>query len=152
EVVFGFRLLRELGRGSFARVFLAEQADLARRPVVLKVSGITGNEPQMLAQLQHSHIVPIYSLHEDPREGRRAVCMPSFGGAALSRVRHGLWGGDGQPTRGEQRARALAAAEVPAPDRAEPAPVGNGRGAPPSPPWAGLSYVNAAVWIAARLA
>ena len=32
-----------------------------------------GNEPQTLAQLQHTHIVPIYSLHEDIRAGMRAV-------------------------------------------------------------------------------
>src|SRR5262249_33659895 len=34
----GFQLLRELGRGAFARVFLARQDDLAQRPVVLKIS------------------------------------------------------------------------------------------------------------------
>lgn len=31
EEVFHFRLGRELGRGAFARVFVAEQADLASR-------------------------------------------------------------------------------------------------------------------------
>src|SRR5205809_7793034 len=36
EELFGFRLIEELGRGAFARVFLAEQAGLAGRPVVLK--------------------------------------------------------------------------------------------------------------------
>ncbi len=151
EVVFGFRLLRELGRGSFARVYLAEQPDLARRPVVLKVSAISGNEPQMLAQLQHSHIVPIYSLHEDSREGRRAVCMPYFGGAALSQVLHGLWGSDTPPTQGEVLARALAAAEAPSPDKPAGAPAPAGR-ARTDVPWASLSYVQAAVWIVARLA
>jgi len=42
------RLRRELGRGAFARVFLAEQTDLAGRPVVLKVSAMEGSEPQTL--------------------------------------------------------------------------------------------------------
>src|SRR5687768_5415081 len=65
EELFNFRLRRELGHGAFARVFLAEQADLAGRPVVLKISAIAGNEPQTLAQLQHTHIVPIHSVHED---------------------------------------------------------------------------------------
>ena len=36
ERLFGFLLRHELGRGAFARVFLAEQSDLADRPVVLK--------------------------------------------------------------------------------------------------------------------
>src|SRR5438552_3550693 len=80
------RLCRELGRGSYARVFLAEQQKLASRPVVVKVSAIDGDEPQTLAQLQHTHIVPIYSVHEDGPAGLRLVCMPYFGGASLSRV------------------------------------------------------------------
>src|SRR4051794_40790250 len=88
EVLFGFRLRHELGRGAYARVFLAEQADLAGRPVVLKVSAIDGDEPQTLAQLQHTHIVPIYSAHECAAAGLRAVCMPYFGGASLSAVLH----------------------------------------------------------------
>src|SRR5262249_17454818 len=65
EELFGFRLCYELGSGAFARVFLAEQADLASRMVVLKVSNAEGHEPQTLAQMQHTHIVPIYSVHEN---------------------------------------------------------------------------------------
>src|SRR5262245_50791892 len=50
EELFGFRLRCELGRGAYACVFLAEQAELAGRPVVLKVSDLEGDEPQTLAQ------------------------------------------------------------------------------------------------------
>jgi serine/threonine protein kinase/Flp pilus assembly protein TadD len=123
DQLFGFRLSRELGRGAFACVFLAEQADLAGRPVVLKVSGIAGNEPQTLAQLQHTHIVPIHSVHEDARTGLRAVCMPYFGGASLSRVLRALWAG-GRPERGAQLVRALDEAQ-----KAPPAPEGQPAGA-----------------------
>src|SRR5262249_10529124 len=59
EELFGFRLRQPWGRGAFGRVYLAEQADLAGRPVVVKVSAIEGTEPQTLARLQHTHIVPI---------------------------------------------------------------------------------------------
>ena len=90
DEVFGFRLLHELGRGSFARVFLAEQADLAGRLVALKISSVEGDEPQTLAQLQHTNIVPVYSLHDDRQLGLRAVCMPYFGGASLAAVLVGL--------------------------------------------------------------
>ena len=69
DELFGFRLRAPLGRGAFARVFLAEQADLAGRPVVLKISAIEGTRPQTLAQMQHTNIVPIYSVHEDQRAG-----------------------------------------------------------------------------------
>ncbi|WP_197526668.1 serine/threonine-protein kinase [Botrimarina colliarenosi] len=78
----GFRLVRELGRGAFARVFLAEQNDLARRLVVLKVSQRRSLEPEHLARLQHTNIVPIYSVHE--AGGLIGVCMPYCGERTLS--------------------------------------------------------------------
>ena len=73
DALFGFRLARQLGQGTFARFFLAEQARLAGRPVVLKISAIEGDEPQTLAQLQHTSIVPIYSVHEDQNAGLRGL-------------------------------------------------------------------------------
>jgi serine/threonine protein kinase len=159
EELLGFRLTRELGRGAFARVFLAEQADLAGRPVVLKVSEIAGREPQTLAQLQHTHIVPIYSLHDDEHTGLRAVCMPYFGGAPLSKVLDALWGGSAAPTRGEQLAQALDVVQAPAAptglveDRFPGDDTANQPAGPtPRAVLAGLSYVRAAAWIAARLA
>jgi serine/threonine protein kinase/tetratricopeptide (TPR) repeat protein len=115
--VFGFRLQYELGSGAFAKVFLAEQVDLAGRPVVLKISSTDGREPQTLAQLQHTNIVPIYSHHEDAALGLRAVCMPFLGGASLSRVLGTLWLVTSQPTRARQFVCALS--EVSAPSLAE---------------------------------
>jgi serine/threonine protein kinase/tetratricopeptide (TPR) repeat protein len=145
EEWFGFRLREELGRGSFARVFLATQLDLAGRPVVLKISRIHGNEPYTLAQLQHTHIVPIHSLHEDAATGLRMVCMPYFGGAGLDRVLRVLWGpGTSPPERGEQLMQALA--EV------SPKDEGPHRLERPAPALQRSSYVNAVVWMAARLA
>jgi serine/threonine protein kinase/tetratricopeptide (TPR) repeat protein len=84
--VSDFLLLTELGRGAFARVFLAEQVNLGRRLVALKVSRPEGEEPQMLARLQHTHIVPIHSVHDDPVSGFRLMCMPYLGGANLAQV------------------------------------------------------------------
>ena len=73
----GFRLLGELGRGAFAAVFVAQQDDLADRLVVLKVSPHNTGEEISLAQLQHTNIVPVYSVH---RAGPlHAICMPYFG-------------------------------------------------------------------------
>ncbi len=85
-ILAGFRLVSELGRGAFARVYLAEQVDLADRPVALKVSRALGAEPQSLARLQHAHIVPIHSVHDDPATGLRLMCMPYLGGANLAQV------------------------------------------------------------------
>ena len=62
---------------------------------------IEGDEPQTLAQLLHTNIVPIYSLHEDRRAGLRAVCMPYLGGASLSAVLAKLWADSPRPVSGE---------------------------------------------------
>jgi serine/threonine protein kinase/Flp pilus assembly protein TadD len=78
----GFHLVGELGRGAFGRVYLARQDDLAGRLVALKISTEDKTEPHILARLQHTHIVPVYSVH---RAGSlQAVCMPYFGSATLA--------------------------------------------------------------------
>lgn len=112
---FGFHLRYALGSGAFASVYLAEQHDLAGRPVVLKVSAVEGSEPQTLAQMQHTNIVPIYSVHEDLRAGVRAVCMPYFGGASLTAVLEKLWEWD-RPSQGREFVEALAAVRAPSLD------------------------------------
>jgi serine/threonine protein kinase/Flp pilus assembly protein TadD len=154
EQFFGFRLRGELGRGAYARVFLAEQANLAGRPVVLKVSAIDGDEPQTLAQLQHTHIVPIYSVHEDARAGLRAVCMPYFGGAALSSVLEKAWAGPGRPVTGEQFVRALAASAAQLPTAPIPTVEGVASAAAPTAldEIQGMTYFRAAAWVIERLA
>jgi serine/threonine protein kinase/Tfp pilus assembly protein PilF len=168
EELFGFRLRRELGRGAFARVFLAEDGALADRPVVLKISEIEGDEPQTLAQLQHTHIVPIYTVHEDTRSGLRAVCMPYFGGASLSRVLEALGKTTPHPAQGRQLVEALRAVQAPAwgqhREGEAVAESGEGPGTQHSvlstqyeglstkDSISNLSYIHAAAWIAAHLA
>ena len=79
-----FDLIRELGRGKFGRVFLAHQKQLSDRPVALKVTPESDSEPQLLACLQHTNIVPIYAVY---RAGPlQAICMPYFGSVTLARV------------------------------------------------------------------
>jgi eukaryotic-like serine/threonine-protein kinase len=82
ETFHGFKLLRELGRGAFGRVFLAEQEGLAGRHVALKVAADLVCESQALAQLQHTHIVPIYSVHD--AGALQAVCMPYLGSLTIA--------------------------------------------------------------------
>ena len=77
-----FQLIALLGVGAFSRVYLATQASLAGRYVALKVVRKTLDEPAHLARLQHTGIVPLYSLH---RIGAySALCMPYFGSATLA--------------------------------------------------------------------
>ncbi len=107
EAIGGFRLISELGRGAFARVYLAHEAALGNRPVALKVSKAEGDEPRVLARLQHTHIVPIYSVHDDRATGLRLICMPYFGGANLAQVLDAAIVHPVGPTRGRSLIDAL---------------------------------------------
>ncbi|MBV8267042.1 MAG: protein kinase, partial [Planctomycetaceae bacterium] len=86
QTIAGFRLVEELGRGAFARVFRAEERQLADRPVALKVARAGSREPQTLARLQHTHIVPVYSYRTDPVTGLHLLCMPYLGRVTLAQV------------------------------------------------------------------
>ena len=79
-----FELVDELGAGTFSQVFLARQGMLANRLVALKISAAAAGEADKLARLQHTNIVPIYSVeHEHDLHG---VCMPFLGAATLADV------------------------------------------------------------------
>ncbi len=86
QTIAGFRLVEELGRGAFARVFLAQERQLADRPVALKVARHGSREPETLARLQHTHIVPVYSYRTDPATDLHLLCMPYFGRVTLARL------------------------------------------------------------------
>jgi serine/threonine protein kinase/tetratricopeptide (TPR) repeat protein len=86
QTIGGFHLVEELGRGAFARVFLARERQLADRHVALKVSRTGSREPQTLARLQHTNIVPVHSYRVDPATGLHLLCMPYFGGLTLARL------------------------------------------------------------------
>ncbi len=164
----GFRLIGELGRGAFGRVYLARQGDLADRPVALKVSTGCFAESQKLARLQHTHIVPVYSFH---RAGPlQAVCMPYFGPTTLADVLETLGRHDTLPASGKglvstlhsnrTRSGVIAAVRPPsapvAPSahiKGRPQPAADGPGTLTTLRMLeGLSYVEAVLWIGARLA
>src|SRR5262249_37316410 len=80
----GFKLIEEWARGPFGRVYLARQHKLADRLVALKISTDLTGEPQKLAQLQHTNIMPVYSTHHVDK--LQAVCMPFFGATTLAQL------------------------------------------------------------------
>jgi serine/threonine protein kinase/Flp pilus assembly protein TadD len=165
----GFRLIDELGQGSFGRVYLAQQGELANRLVALKVSTDLLGEPATLAQLQHTHIVPIYSIH---RAGPfQAVCMPYFGATTLADVFRDLEGRATLPQSGKglistlnERKVQTAASTCPSAERetrsAEqkssefrvPSSKSGGRSTATLEMLETLSYVDSVLWIGARLA
>jgi serine/threonine protein kinase/predicted Zn-dependent protease len=182
DVFAGFRLVGELGRGAFGRVFLAEQTDLAGRPVALKVTpDADGGESQTLAQLQHTNVMPIYSVHH--AGPLQAVCMPYFGATTLADVLDTVRLSGALPASGKgllstlQDRRSTVERSLPPGSRSRLRPASQ----PPAPPpnavpltpgqvperlptavgtvatatlemLGQLSYVEAVLWVAARLA
>jgi len=96
----GFELVAVLGRGTFGRVYLARQGDLADRFVALKISTDLTGESRTLARLQHTNIVPIYSVHRVPPF--QAVCMPFFGATTLNHLLARYRGRAALPATGRQ--------------------------------------------------
>jgi serine/threonine protein kinase/Tfp pilus assembly protein PilF len=170
----GFDLVAILGRGTFGRVYLARQGELADRFVALKVSTDLSGEAQMLARLQHTNIVPIYSTHRFAP--LQAVCMPFFGITTLAHLLHRFRGGNSVPATGRQLIDTLRvlSAETDIPSLGSrtggtgPQPVGPAPGAPevvrpevargPMRPKGALdvlregTYPDAVCWIGGRLA
>ncbi|MBN9520605.1 serine/threonine protein kinase, partial [bacterium] len=146
---FGFRLVDEIGRGAYGRVYLAYQGDLAGRPVALKVTLDAAGESRALAQLQHTNIVPIYSFH---RAGPfQAVCMPYLGRTTLAAVVRHVRARGSVPLSGKE----LHTTVVGGGPKATGAPAPGKTGAAPPDGWDrvdGLPYVDAALTLAVEIA
>jgi serine/threonine protein kinase len=173
----GFHLIAELGKGTSGKVYLAQQGDLAGRYVALKISADMFDESQTLAQLQHTTVMPIYSIHRVPPF--LAVCMPYFGSGTLADALAEVVRRQRPPTSGRELVEALFSRRNPrvSPDQAPwlaetQTSVGEihttidlGRREPPAahaPPSVprlttilkmlqGLDYVQAVLWIASRV-
>lgn len=58
-----FQILKQLGQGAFARVYLARQVSM-HRLVALKATSRGSEEPQALSQLDHANVVRVYDQRE----------------------------------------------------------------------------------------
>src|SRR5262245_25929585 len=140
----GYTVVGELGRGAFARVFLARQKELGNRLVAIKVSRQGGGaEANILGQLQHDNIVPVHSVEKDPATGWTIVCMPYFGRATLCDVLDGAFATPRPPLAGSALLNAVKAAGGEEPDIALASPASTLRQG---------SYVEAVVDIGIQLA
>jgi serine/threonine protein kinase len=81
ERVADYLILRRLGRGSFARVYLARN-ELTEREVVLKVSPLNLVEPRVLGKLDHENVVPILDARQIDA-AMLLVAMPYVGASTL---------------------------------------------------------------------
>ena len=80
-----FDLLIAIGRGAFAKVFLARQRSM-QRLVAVKVSADRGNEPQTMAQLDHPHIVRVFDQRLIAGRNLRLLYMQYVAGGTLQAV------------------------------------------------------------------
>lgn len=80
-----FELLLPLGKGAFAKVFLARQLSM-QRLVAVKISEDKGLEPQTLSQLDHNYIVRVYDVRSLPEQGLRLLYMQYVPGGTLEAV------------------------------------------------------------------
>jgi serine/threonine protein kinase/Tfp pilus assembly protein PilF len=103
EQYLDFQLKLELGKGAFARVFLATEPKLGNRLVAVKIGQRGGAEAEILGPIKHRNIVPVHSVREDKSTGLTAVCMPYAGSATLHDVLDKAFSNcELRGTRGEQ--------------------------------------------------
>lgn len=164
ETLLDFLIIGQLGRGAFSRVYLARQKSLANRLVVLKISSARLPEADRLARLQHTNIVPIYSVHQSG--ATTVLCMPYFGATTLKHVIDALPHRPEPASTGNELISTVIALDSKTltsfnlPRRTQTEPVLNG--IEPSPnsvesprpisPLAGLNQEQASLWIVRQMA
>jgi eukaryotic-like serine/threonine-protein kinase len=82
-----FQILKRVGSGAFATVFLARQSTM-HRLVAIKVSADTGDEPKTLAQLDHQGIVRVFDVRRLADQKVRLLVMQYVAGGTLADVIH----------------------------------------------------------------
>lgn len=157
DTFLGFHLLSELGTGAFGRVFLAEQVGLANRLVALKVTMRPTREPQQLAKLRHTNVMPIHSVHD--AAPLQAVCMPFLGRHTLADMVKEYRSTGIFPGTAAHSATTQAAARTtvvnPQSDPNLPAPTAPAEDIhtlPTPPALAGETHVEVVLWLMARMA
>lgn len=161
DSLLDFRIVGQLGRGAFARVYLARQKSLSDRLVVVKLSNAKLPEARLLAKLQHTNIVPIYSVHHVGQMS--VICMPWFGATTLRHVIEGMSGRSRSVPSGVEMLSTVTAfdsrtlrsfqlrpdSEPSIPDADVAATESERR---PSSALAGLNHEHACLWLIGRVA
>ena len=100
DVIRGYELRQPLGEGDFGLVYRAYQPTVGREVAVKVIRPEYANqaafvrrferEAQLVAQLEHPHIVPLFDYWRDP--GGAYLVMPYLrGGSLAGALRHGGW-------------------------------------------------------------
>jgi serine/threonine protein kinase len=78
-----FQIIKQLGQGAFARVYLAKQESM-QRLVALKATSRGSEEPQALSQLDHANIVRVYDQREIVQPPTILLYMQYLAGGTLA--------------------------------------------------------------------
>jgi serine/threonine protein kinase len=84
KTVFECKVIRELGRGSLARVYLARQLKIGDRLVAVKIGSDVAVEASTLGKLDHPNIMPILSTGTDSATHLNCIVMPFLGESTLA--------------------------------------------------------------------
>src|ERR671932_1385030 len=100
QVIKGYELQEQLGAGSFGTVYRAAQPAVGRDVAIKIILPHHANQPdfirrfereaQLVARLEHPHIVPLYDYWRDP-SGAYLVMRFVRGGSLLSYMQKGPW-------------------------------------------------------------
>ncbi len=89
QIIEDYEIVRLLGSGGFARVYLARQISL-NRLVALKVSPNQGSEARTLARLEHQHIVQVFAEIILVEKNLRLLSIQFIPGITLARLINAL--------------------------------------------------------------
>jgi len=140
----GFEVVEPLGRGAVARVYLARETSMGRRPVVIKVSPHGGHEAHLLGKLEHPNVVAAHSVKHDEATQMTVICMPLLGTATGLDLLDAAYHGNQPPVTAKiigQVARQY-----------QPAGLVKEESLHEAFPFARRSFVEGAVWLAKELA
>jgi WD40 repeat protein/serine/threonine protein kinase len=119
EPLRGYRLLEQVGAGSFGSVHRAFQPQVGREVAIKTIHSRFANDPefirrfeaeaQLVARLEHPHVVPLYDFWRDP-DGAYLVMRYLRGGSLRERLAQGPLGRKEAARLLDQVASALLAA------------------------------------------
>ena len=121
QTVQGYELLERIGSGGFGAVYRAYQSTVGREVAVKVILPAFANDPefirrfeieaQLIARLEHLHIVPLYDFWRDPG-GAYIVMRWLRGGSLSTTLRDGAFDLEAAALLLDQVAAGLAAAHM----------------------------------------
>ena len=118
-MIRGYQIREQIGEGSFGAVYRAHQPQVGREVAIKVILPQYANQPdfirrfeaesQLVARLEHPHIVPLYDYWREP-DGAYLVMRWLRGGSLSTALRRGPWKAEAATRLVDQIAAALAAA------------------------------------------